>query len=96
MIYKLQNGRTIPLGGDYLEYLQSIPETYGGSIQPSIKVESLPKKFNGSQQAARTYAEGYQKGAKPVTKAIDNAGQKIFNTTKNVAMFVPGPTGAIT
>jgi len=32
MIYKLQNGRTIPLGGDYLEYLQSIPETYGGAI----------------------------------------------------------------
>lgn len=96
MIYKLQNGRTIPLGGDYLEYLQSIPEIYGGSIQPSIKVEPLPKKFKGSQKAARTYAEGYQKGAKPVTKAIDNAGQKIFNTTKNVAMFVPGPTGAIT
>lgn len=96
MIYKLQNGRTIPLGGDYLEYLQSIPETYGGSIQPSVKVESLPKKFNGSQQAARTYAEGYLKGSKPVTKAIDNAGQKIFNTTKNIAMFVPGPTGAIT
>lgn len=96
MIYKLQNGRVIPFGGDYLEYLQSIPEIYGGSIQPSIKVEPLPKKFKGSQKAARTYAEGYQKGAKPVTKAIDNAGQKIFNTTKNVAMFVPGPTGAIT
>lgn len=96
MIYKLQNGWTVPLGGDYLEYLQNIPETYGGSIQPSVKIEPLPKKFNGSQNAARTYAEGYQKGAKPVTKAIDTAGQKIFNTTKNVAMFVPGPTGAIT
>ena len=96
MIYKLQNGWTIPLGGDYLEYLQSIPEIYGGYIQPSIKVEPLPKKFNGSQKAARTYAEGYQKGAKPVTKAIDNAGQKIFNTTKNIAMFVPGPIGATT
>lgn len=96
MIYKLQNGWTIPLGGDYLEYLQNIPEVSGGSIQPSVKTEKLPEKFHGSQQAARTYAEGYQKGAKPVTKAIDNAGQKIFNTTKNVAMFVPGPTGAIT
>lgn len=96
MIYKLQNGWTIPLGGDYLEYLQSIPETYGGSIQSSIKIEPLPKKFNGSQKAARTYAEGYLKGSKPVTKAIDNAGQKIFNTTKNVAMFVPGPIGATT
>ena len=86
----------IPLGGDYLSYLQSIPEIYGGDIEPSVVTAALPAKFNGSQEAARRYAEGYQKGAKPVSEAMNRAGQKIFNTVDTVVGLTPTPAGAIT
>lgn len=86
----------IPLGGDYLSYLQSIPEVYGGDIEPSVVTATLPAKFNGSQEAARRYAEGYLYGAKPVSEAMNRAGQKIFNTVDTVVGFTPTPAGALT
>ena len=84
-----------PLGGDYLSYLQSIPEVYGGTLEPSVATAPLPAKFNGSQRAARNYAEGYLKGAKPTTEAISNAGQKIFDAVDKTAMWIPGPVGMV-
>ena len=86
----------IPLGGDYLSYLQSIPEVYGGDIEPSVVTAALPAKFNGSQEAARRYAEGYLYGAKPVSEAMNRAGQKIFNTVDTVVGLTPTPAGALT
>lgn len=86
----------IPLGGDYLTYLQNIPEVSGGMIEPSVVTAALPAKFNGSQAAAARYAEGYQKGAKPVSEAMNRAGQKIFNTVDTVIGLTPTPAGAIT
>ena len=56
----------IPLGDDYLSYLQSIPEVSGGTIEPAVVTAALPAKFNGSQEAARRYAEGYLWGKKNV------------------------------
>ncbi len=85
----------IPLGGDYLSYLQSIPEVYGGDIEPSVATAALPAKFNGSQKAAARYAEGYLKGAKPTSDAMNRAGQKIFNTVDTVVGLTPTPAGAI-
>jgi hypothetical protein len=86
----------IPLGGDYLTYLQTIPEVSGGSLEPAVVTAALPAKFNGSQAAAARYAEGYQKGAKPVSEAISRAGQDIFNTVDTVVGLTPTPAGAIT
>lgn len=86
----------IPLGGDYLTYLQTMPEVPGGVIEPSVVTAALPAKFNGSQEAARRYAEGYQKGAKPVSEAMNRAGQDIFNTVDTVVGLTPTPAGAIT
>lgn len=85
----------IPLGGDYLTYLQTMPEVSGGTIEPSVVTAALPAKFNGSQEAARRYAEGYQKGAKPVSEAMNQAGIKAFKAADTVAGFVPGPIGMI-
>lgn len=86
----------IPLGGDYLTYLQTMPEVSGGVIEPSIVTAALPSKFNGSQAAATRYAEGYQKGAKPVSEAMNRAGQDIFNTVDTVVRLTPTPAGALT
>lgn len=86
----------IPLGGDYLTYLQTMPEVSGGMIEPSVVTAALPSKFNGSQAAAARYAEGYQKGAKPVSEAISRAGQDIFKTVDTVVGLTPTPAGAIT
>lgn len=86
----------IPLGGDYLNYLQSIPEVSGRTLDPSVVTASLPAKFNGSQEAAARYAEGYQKGARPVSEAMNRAGQDIFNTVDTVVGLTPTPAGAIT
>ena len=86
----------IPLGGDYLTYLRTMPEVSGGVIEPSVVTAALPAKFNGSQEAAARYAEGYQKGAKPVSEAISRAGQDIFNTVDTVVGLTPTPAGAIT
>ena len=86
----------VPLGGDYLSYLQSIPEISGGKIEPAVVTAALPSKFNGSQDAARRYAEGYQRGSYPVTGAINSAGHDIFNTVDTVVGFTPTPAGAIT
>lgn len=85
----------IPLGGDYLTYLQTMPEVSGGLIDPAIVTAPLPAKFNGSQAAAARYAEGYQKGAKPVSEAMNRAGQDIFRAADTVAGFIPGPVGMI-
>lgn len=85
----------VPLGGDYLTYLQTIPEVSGGMIEPSIVTAALPAKFNGSQEAAARYAEGYKKGAKPVSEAMNRAGQGIFKAADTVAGFIPGPIGMI-
>lgn len=85
----------IPLGGDYLTYLQTVPEVSGGMIEPSVVTAALPSKFNGSQAAAARYAEGYQKGAKPVSEAMNRAGQDIFNTVDTVVGLTPTPAGAI-
>lgn len=85
----------IPLGSDYLTYLQNIPEVSGGMIEPSVVTAALPAKFNGSQAAATRYAEGYQKGAKPVSDAMNRAGQDIFNTVDTVIGLTPTPAGAI-
>lgn len=86
----------IPLGGDYLTYLQTMPEVSGGMIEPSVVTAPLPSKFNGSQAAAARYAEGYQKGAKPVSEAMNRAGQDIFNTVDTVVGLTPTPAGALT
>ena len=86
----------IPLGGDYLTYLQAMQEVSGGVIEPSVVTAALPAKFNGSQEAARRYAEGYLYGAKPVSEAMNRAGQKIFNTVDTVVGLTPTPAGAIT
>ncbi len=86
----------IPLGGDYLTYLQTMPEVSGGAIEPSVVTAALPSKFNGSQAAAARYAEGYQKGAKPVSEAMNRAGQDIFNTVDTVVGLTPTPAGALT
>ncbi len=86
----------IPLGGDYLTYLQTMPEIPGGVIEPSVVTAALPSKFNGSQAAAARYAEGYQKGAKPVSEAMNRAGQDIFNTVDTVVGLTPTPAGALT
>lgn len=93
-VVKLQNAGVIPLGGDYLEYLYSVPEIYGGTIQPSVKVEKLPEKFHSSQRAARNYAEGY-KASQQVTRGINNAGNKIYNVVDTATAFMPGPVGVI-
>lgn len=85
----------IPLGGDYLSYLQTMPEVSGGTIDPAVVTAALPAKFNGSQEAARRYAEGYQKGAKPVSEAMNRAGQNIFRAADTVAGFIPGPISMI-
>jgi len=87
--------RIIPLGGDYLSYLMETPEYYLGELEPSAVTAPLPKKFNGSQEAARRYAEGYLYGAKPVSEAMNQAGQDIFKTVDTVAGFVPGPIGMV-
>jgi len=86
----------IPLGGDYLQYLQETPDLYGGTIDPSVITAALPEKFNGSQETARRYAEGYLYGVKPVSEAMNRAGQKIFNTVDTVVGLTPTPAGAIT
>lgn len=86
----------IPLGGDYMTYLQTMPEVSGGVIEPSVITAALPSKFNGSQEAAARYAEGYQKGAKPVSEAMNRAGQDIFNTVDTVVGLTPTPAGALT
>jgi hypothetical protein len=87
-------------GGPYgdasmLYQYQEVPEFYGGTIAPSVAIAQLPSKFNGSQEAARRYAEGYLKGAKPVSEAMDMAGRKIFNTVDTVVGLTPTPAGAI-
>ena len=85
----------IPLGGDYLEYLQTTPELHGGMLDPSVVTAPLPAKFKGSQETAQRYAEGYLKGSKPVSEAMDKVGQKIFKTVDTAAGLVPGPIGMI-
>ena len=86
----------IPLGGDYLSYLQTTPEVSGGMIEPSVVTAQLPSKFDGwSKEAIDRYAEGFTKGSRPVMNKLNETGQKIFETADTIAGFIPGPIGAI-
>ena len=86
----------VPLGGDYLSYLQTTPEVSGGMIEPSVVSAKLPSKFDGwSKEAIDRYAEGFTKGSRPVINKLNETGQKIFNKADRIAGFIPGPVGAI-
>ena len=68
------------LGGDNLKQ--------NGYIEPSVITAPLPKKFKGSQAAARRYAEGYQFG-KQIAKERDKTAPYIL-AAANAPMLIEG------
>ncbi len=71
------------------------PTYYAGRLPAAVATAELPAKFNGSQAAARGYAEGYQWGKENVTRGIDEAGKDIYRAVDAVTGFIPGVPGMV-
>ena len=65
------------------------PSYYGGNITPSVVTAPLPAKFHGSQKAAQTYAQGYLRGAKPMTEKQNEFGYKYAAPALAIAATAP-------
>lgn len=77
---KKYNNVSFALGGDDLKQ--------NGYIEPSVITVPLPKKFKGSQAAAKRYAEGYQFG-KQIAKERDKTVPYIL-AAANAPMLIEG------
>ena len=83
---KKYNNVSFALGGDDLRQ--------NGYIEPSVITVPLPKKFKGSQAAARRYAEGYQFG-KQIAKERDKTAPYIAATAALPFIIGEGVAGGI-